>query len=214
MSALLRSAGLPDSRQRTRRALLAAAAIIAAALAATPVWAADPAGQVQELKGEAFADAAQQHRVLAKASPVYVGDRISTGAASRLTMHLGADTTISLGEKTELVIDKFLPDTGGEISLESGPMLFDRPPGAKRIPMQIRSAYALIAVRGTQFFAGPSNGVFGVFVQSGTLEVSGAGQTVSLSAGQGTNLQSPGAAPTAPVNWGQPRIDAAYQSVR
>jgi ferric-dicitrate binding protein FerR (iron transport regulator) len=183
-------------------------------LVATAVQAADPAGQVQELKGEAFADAAQQHRVLAKDAPIFVGDRISTGTASRLTMHLGVDTTISLGEKTELVIDKFLPDTGGEISLESGPMLFDRPAGAKRIPMQIRSAYALIAVRGTQFFAGPSNGVFGVFVQNGTLEVTGAGQTVSLTAGQGTNLQSPGAAPTAPVNWGQPRIDAAYQSVR
>jgi len=175
--------------------------------------AADPVGQVQELKGEAFADAAQQHRALDPASPIYVGDRISTGVASRLTMHLGADTTIQLGEKTELVIDKFLADAGGEISLQSGPMLFDRPPGAKRIPVQIRSPYALIAVRGTQFFAGPSNGVFGVFVQNGSLEVSGAGATVTLTAGQGTNLQSPGAAPTAPVNWGQPRIDAAYQSV-
>ncbi len=181
---------------------------------ATKVLATDPAGQVQELKGEAFADAAQQHRALQKDSPIYVGDRVSTGTASRLTMHLGADTTIQLGEKTELVIDKFLADTGGEISLESGPMLFDRPPGAKRVPMQIRSAYALIAVRGTQFFAGPSNGVFGVFVQNGSVEVTGDGTTVTLTAGQGTNLQSPGATPTAPVNWGQPRIDAAYQSVR
>ena len=215
MSALLRSAGSAGSRRRSRRRFLAVAALVAgASIAATQALAADPAGEVQELKGEAFADAAQQHRVLDKASPIFVGDRVSTGAASRLTMHLGADTTISLGEKTELVIDKFLPDTGGEITLESGPMLFDRPAGAKRIPMQIRSAYALIAVRGTQFFAGPSNGVFGVFVQSGSLEVSGAGQTVTLTAGQGTNLQNPGAAPTAPVNWGQPRIDAAYQSVR
>ena len=184
------------------------------AVAVPGARAADPVGTVQELKGEAFADAAQQHRLLDKASPIYVGDRISTGVASRLTMHLGADTTIQLGEKTELVIDKFLADAGGEISLQSGPMLFDRPPGAKRIPVQIRSPYALIAVRGTQFFAGPSNGVFGVFVQNGSLEVSGAGATVTLTAGQGTNLQSPGAAPTTPVNWGQPRIDAAYQSVR
>ena len=175
---------------------------------------AGPVGEVQDLKGEAFADTAQQHRALDKNSPVYVGDRISTGAASRLTMRLGTDTTVQLGEKTQLVIDQFLPETGGQISLESGPMLFDRPAGARRIPMQIRSAYALIAVRGTQFFAGPSNGVFGVFVESGTLEVSGAGTTVMLSAGQGTNLQNPGAAPTPPVNWGQPRIDAAYQSVR
>jgi len=71
-----------------------------------------------------------------------------------------------------------------------------------------------MAVRGTQFFAGPSNGVFGVFVQNGTLEVSAAGETVTLSAGQGTNLQKPGSAPTPPVDWGKPRIDAAYGRVR
>src|SRR5579864_3045746 len=81
---------------------------------ATKVLAAEPAGQVQELRGEAFADAAQQHRDLVKDSPIYVGDRVSTGTASRLTMHLGADTTIQLGEKTELVIDKLLADAGGE----------------------------------------------------------------------------------------------------
>jgi len=200
---------------RFRRWTLAIISIVACAWIALPgAGATDTAGKVEDLKGSAFADSGQQHRALDKASPIYVGDRVSTGAGSRLTMRLGTDTTVKLGENTQLVIDKFLPETGGEISLESGPMLFDRPPGARRMPMQIRSAYALIAVRGTQFFAGPSNNVFGVFVQNGTLEVSGAGTKVTLSAGQGTNLQAPGAAPTPPVNWGQPRIDAAYASVR
>jgi ferric-dicitrate binding protein FerR (iron transport regulator) len=72
----------------------------------------------------------------------------------------------------------------------------------------------VLAVRGTQFFAGPSNGVFGIFVQRGTLEVSAAGATVTLSAGQGTDIRAPGAAPSQPVNWGKPRIDAAYESLR
>lgn len=174
----------------------------------------DAAGEVKDVKGNAFADTGRQHRSLARASPIYVGDRVSTGAASRLTMHLGTDTTIRLGENAQLVIDKFLPETGGEISLESGPMLFERPPGARRIPMQIRSSYALIAVRGTEFFAGPSKGVFGVLVRNGVVEVSAAGTTVTLSAGQGTDLQRQGAAPTSPVNWGRPRIDAAYRSIR
>jgi FecR-like protein len=198
-----------------RRLSLALLCIAGWAITGVPkAGAADSAGQVEDLKGNAFADSSQQHRALDRASPIYVGDRVSTGASSRLTMRLGTDTTIKLGENTQLVIDKFLPESGGEISLESGPMLFDRPPGAKRIPMQIRSPYALMAVRGTQFFAGPSNGVFGVFVQNGTLEVIGAGTMVTLSAGQGTNLQAPGAAPTSPVNWGQARIDAAYASTR
>jgi hypothetical protein len=197
-----------------RQTLIMLCVATCAFVVVSKVGAADAAGEVEDVKGNAFADAGQQHRSLNKTSPLYVGDRVSTGIASRLTMRLGTDTTIKLGENTQLVIDKFLSETGGEISLESGPMLFDRPAGARRIPMQIRSPYAVMAVRGTQFFAGPSNGVFGVFVENGTLEVSAAGSTVTLSAGQGTNLQSPGAAPTPPVNWGQPRIDAAYASVR
>ncbi len=185
-----------------------------ASLAIAKAGAADSAGKVEYLKGNAFADTSQQHRALDLTSLIYVGDRVSTGVASRLTMRLGTDTTVKLGENSQLVIDKFLPETGGEISLESGPMLFDRPPGARHMPVQIRSPYAVLAVRGTQFFAGPNKGVFGVFVEHGTLEVSAAGTTVTLSAGQGTDLRAPGAAPTPPVNWGQPRIDAAYESLR
>jgi ferric-dicitrate binding protein FerR (iron transport regulator) len=189
-------------------------AIVLACISPAIAKAADAAGEVEDLKGDAFADTSQQHRTLDKSSPIYVGDRVSTAAASRLTMHLGTDTTVKLGENSHLVIDKFLAETGGEISLESGPMLFDRPPGARHVPVQIRSPYAVLAVRGTQFFAGPSNGVFGIFVQRGTLEVSAAGATVTLSAGQGTDIRAPGAAPSQPVNWGKPRIDAAYESLR
>ena len=201
-------------RDRSFFSAAAACVILASQLCLAPAFAADPVGDVQEIKGEAFADAGPQHRVLEKASTVYLADRISTGSASRLALHLGTDTTVRLGEKAQLVIDQFLVDAGGEISLQSGPMLFERPEGARRIPMTIRTPYALIAVRGTTFFAGPSNGVFGVFVESGTVEVSGGGSSVTLTAGQGTNLASPGAAPTAPVNWGEARIRAALESVR
>ena len=102
-------------------------------------------------------------------------------------MLLGEDTTIRLGERAHLVIDQFLSTTGGEISLQSGPMLFDRPSGSRPVPMKIKSSYGLIAVRGTKFFAGPSNGVFGVFVDHGTFVVSGGGSEVVLQAGEGTN---------------------------
>jgi hypothetical protein len=178
-----------------------------------PSNAADPAGRVEEIKGEAFADASNQHRPLEKASSVFVGDRVETGASSRLTMLLGVDTTIRLGERAHLVIDQFLSTTGGEISVQAGPMLFDRPSGSPPVPVKIKSPYGLIAVRGTKFFAGPSNGVFGVFVDHGTVVVAGGGSEVVLQAGEGTNLSSPGSSPTAPVKWGKARIDAALASV-
>jgi hypothetical protein len=178
-----------------------------------PANAADPAGRVEEIKGEAFADASNQHRSLEKASSIFVGDRVETGASSRLTMLLGVDTTIRLGERAHLVIDQFLSTTGGEISVQSGPMLFDRPSGSPPVPVKIKSPYGLIAVRGTKFFAGPSNGVFGVFVDHGTVVVAGGGSEVVLQAGEGTNLSSPGAKPTAAVKWGNERIQAALASV-
>lgn len=187
--------------------------LLASAAFNRPSNAADPAGRVEEIKGEAFADASNQHRPLEKSSSVYVGDRVETGASSRLTMLLGEDTTIRLGERAHLVIDQFLSTTGGEISLQSGPMLFDRPSGSRPVPVKIKSPYGLIAVRGTKFFAGPSNNVFGVFVDHGTVVVSGGGGEVVLQAGEGTNLSSPGSSPTAPVQWGKARIDAAIASV-
>lgn len=138
-------------------------------------------------------------------------------------MLLGEDTTIRLGERARLVIDQFLSTTGGEISLQSGPMLFDRPSGSRPLAMKIKSPYGLIAVRGTKFFAGPSNNFFGVFVDHGTVVVSGGGSEVVLQAGEGTNLgpqagsgfdlSGANAKPTAAVKWGEARIKAALASV-
>lgn len=207
----------PNSEQphRRRHTLRVAVAAVAFLVSQVPyARSADAVGQVEEIQGEAFADANGQHRSLERASPLYVGDNVGTGAAARLKMRLGEDTTVRLGERAHLVIDQFLLATTGEISLESGPMLYDRPSGSRRIPMQIRSSYALIAVRGTRFFAGPSNGVFGVFAEEGTVVVSGGGGEVTLQAGQGTNLASPGSMPTAPVLWGKERISAAFASVQ
>ena len=56
---------------------------------------------------------------------------------------------------------------------------------SRPVAVKIRSSYGLIAVRGTKFFAGPSNGVFGVFVDHGTVTVSGGGSEVVLQAGRG-----------------------------
>ena len=128
---------------------------------------AERAGTVEDVKGEAFADAATVRRALDRAAPLFLGDEVGTGIESRLGMRLGRDTTIRLGEKARLKIDRFLVNAGGDVTLQSGPLLFDRPTGGRPAAMRIRSPFALIAVRGTRFFAGPSNGRFGVFVERG-----------------------------------------------
>jgi ferric-dicitrate binding protein FerR (iron transport regulator) len=150
---------------------------------------------------------------LETAAPVFLADEVSTAASSRLAIHLGADTTVRLGELARLTIDRTIENAGGDLTLSSGPLLFDRMPGSAPRPLRIRSSFGLIAVRGTRFFAGPSAGVFGVFVQRGSVAVQAAGQEVILREGEGTNIARPGAPPTPPSPWKQPRIDAALESI-
>jgi len=175
--------------------------------------AAEQAGTAEEIKGVAFAESGDAHRVLQSAAPIFLGDEVGTETESRLRMRLGHDTTVRLGEKARLKIERFLVDAGGEIVLSSGPLLFDRPRGRPAAGLQIRTPFGLIAVRGTRFFAGPSNDRFGVFVERGSVAVTAAGQRVVLRAGEGTDIATPGAPPTPVRRWQPPRIRAALESV-
>jgi ferric-dicitrate binding protein FerR (iron transport regulator) len=182
-------------------------------LVVSPAPAAEAAGSVEDVSGEAFAEAHAVRRLLERLAPVFLRDQVGTGAASRLGMRLGRDTTIRLGENARLRIDRFLLNAGGEITLQSGPLLFDRPPDSVPAPMQIRSPFALMAVRGTRFFAGPSNGRFGVFVERGSVAVSSAGRRVILHDGEGTDFSAPGTRPTPVKRWGAERVQAALASI-
>jgi ferric-dicitrate binding protein FerR (iron transport regulator) len=180
-------------------------------LALRPARAVEQAGSVEDVTGEAFAERESVHRTLDRAAPVFLNEEVATGVASRLGMRLGRNTTVRLGEQARLKIDRFLVDAGGEMTLRSGPLLFDGKP--QRAGLQIRSPFALIAVRGTRFFAGPSNDRFGVFVARGSVSVTAAGQQVVLREGEGTDVASPGGPPTPVKRWGAERVRAALASV-
>jgi ferric-dicitrate binding protein FerR (iron transport regulator) len=151
----------------------AGAALALGALRTATAQTAQPAGLIEDIKGEGFAEAGAARRVLERDSPVFVAELVSTGVASRATIYLGEQTRLRLGERVRIIIDRYLVGAGGEFTLESGAILFDRP-SEKPSPIQIRSPFGLIAVRGTRFFAGPSAGVFGVFVQRGSVSVTAA----------------------------------------
>ena len=199
-----------------RRTFVRLVATGAASLFPDESWAqrTAPAGSVEDVRGEAYAQTEAERRTLVVAAPLYINDLIGTGMDSRLTLRLGRDTTLRVGAYARVIIDRFLVNAGGEITLESGPILFERPNGSAPAPTQIRSPFALIAVRGTRFFAGLSAGVFGVFVERGSVSVSAAGKRVLVRAGQGTNVDHPGAAPTPAAAWKPERIRTALDSVR
>lgn len=173
--------------------------------------AAEQVGSVEGVTGDAFAELESVRRMLDRAAPIFLNEEVATGVASRLAIRLGRNTMVRLGEQARLKIDRYIVDAGGEMTLRSGPMLFDGQP--RRAGVQVRSPFALIAVRGTRFFAGPSNDRFGVFVARGSVRVSAAGQQVTLHEGEGTDVLSPGATPTPVKRWGSERIRAAFASV-
>jgi hypothetical protein len=140
---------------------------------------------------------------------VFVGDLAVTGTEGRAHLGLGPATQIHLGPVSRLQIDDFIADIGGEIFLD-GAAVFDRDDNAPKFDLQFQTDFGRIGVRGTRFFAGPSDNVFAVFVERGTVTLSGGGVTRTLNAGQGAELRGKDQPPGPVGLWGQSRIDAAF----
>jgi hypothetical protein len=120
---------------------------------------------------------------------------------------------VCLGPEARLRIDRFLIKAGGVLELVKGAMLFDHDPAAGQTGSAIRTPFGLIAVRGTRFFAGPSNNLFGVFVYRGQVLVVGRNTSVQVLPEFGTDIAAPGGEPTPPHRWTEARIKAAEASV-
>ena len=193
-----------------RRETLIGAVALCCATLQRRAWAVDQIGKVTEIRGIASAEAAGGTRPLAADGPVFLAELLRTGDESRLGLHLGLRTSVRLGARSKLRVDRYIADAGGEIVVDSGQLLFD---GRARRGLTIRSPYALIAVRGTKFFAGQLDNGFSVFVARGAVSVSAAGAEVILRAGDGTDIAFVGAQPTPVKKWGAPKIARAFALV-
>ncbi|MDO8984637.1 FecR family protein [Cypionkella sp.] len=200
---------MPPRIEFSRRQAMLTASVV---MLPRPIWAASDVGVVETTEGKAWAAGSPARDLVAQAV-VFLGDKIGTGAESRLAMLLAGTTRILMGPQTTLTIDQFTAEAGGELVLGAGAMLFDRAEGAPKTPVQLSTAFGLIAVRGTRFFAGPSKGKFGVFVERGEVHLSGGGVAVALLPGFGSDIAAPGDAPSQPAAWKQARIAAAMALV-
>ena len=193
-----------------RRETLIGAVALCCATLQRRAWAVDQIGKVTEIRGTASAEAAAGMRPLAENGPVFLEELLRTGDESRLGLHLGLRTSVRLGARSKLRVDRYIADAGGEIVVDSGQLLFD---GRARRGLTIRSPYALIAVRGTKFFAGQLDNGFSVFVARGVVSVNAAGAEVILRVGDGTDIAFVGAQPTPAKKWGAPKIARAFALV-
>ena len=170
-------------------------------------------GKAADVRGTVVARQPNDTRNLTDGAGLKLKDSVETDAESFARLELAGRTTVHLGAKAKLLIDRFVAEAGGVLELGEGALLFDRAEKLPKIKLTIRSRFGVIAVRGTRFFAGPSKNVFGVFVDRGSVVVEAAGVTRRLRAGDGIDIEAPGEPPSEVKKWGKPRIDAALKSV-
>lgn len=191
----------------------AATAIAAAAQAATPV------GEVSRHQGTSIGLSEGTERALATGAAVHLQEEISTGEAARLEITFDDGTTLTLGEKARLVIDRFVydPADGLERMALSTAGAFRFVSGALKQPaaeVSVATPVALIGIRGTDFWGGPVDGQFGVFLLEGSVSVTNsAGEALLDDPGEGVSLDGPDIAPGEVTIWPQDKVDRAVATV-
>ncbi len=171
-------------------------------------------GNTTQLKPEAGARLDGQARALEVGADLHREEQVWTATGGRLDIQFVDGSSVTLGENARLVLDEFvLPEgaNGGNQVLRSitGALRFVGGAVDKSGATRIVTPIATMTVRGTEFFAGPIDGAYGVFVYHGQVDVATAAGSVTLKDGEGTTLTSSRVAPTAPIRWREPKIARA-----
>ncbi|MDQ7250846.1 FecR family protein [Dongia sedimenti] len=199
---------------------LLSGAVLALSLSVSEARAAelDVIGNATQLKPEAGARLQGKARDLAVGAELHRDEQVWTAPGGRVDIKFVDGSSVTLGENARLVLDEFvLPEGGG-----AGSQVLRSITGALRFvggavdrsgSTRIVTPIATMTVRGTEFFAGPIDGTYGVFVYRGAVEVATAAGSVMLKDGEGTSLTKSSIAPTPPKLWGAPKIARAEKLV-
>ena len=194
--------------------------ILCFVLMAAPVaTAATTIGKVSRLHGTARGAAEGVWHQLATDDPVSLDETVVTGAGSRLEMILDDDTVLTLGANARLRIDSFVYDPGRVSRLRTtvvGAFRFvsGKVPAGATHQATVTTPFAVIGVRGTNFWGGPVDGGFGVLLLEGAVSVTHSGATVNLTTpGQGTSFANAAAPPGSVVVWGQDKVNRALATI-
>jgi hypothetical protein len=154
---------------------------------------------------------------------LFLGDVIHTNKDARVKLLLIDGTVVTLGQNTVLVLGKydFQPKLGkGELFFEIKQGDFEIKTGnisrQKKKRFSIRTATAIVNVRGTTFWGGSLDGItFDVALLEGqSVLISNQGGEVEINEiGFGTTIRNFQTAPTTPKKWPQGKIDRALKTV-
>ena len=184
------------------------------------------AGYVTKVRGEVVAAAESGRLTLALGHALHQGYRLLTGADARLEARMKDGTVLTLGERTEFVIQQV---TGAAVNSKSTRFellkgafraVTTAPEASAKLDWQVRTPVAIIGVRGTEVWGGFNllgagdrtldvvmlEGK-GVFVETPT------GMVDLLKAGDGTTVVDADASPAPLKPWGEKKLQAAIESV-
>ena len=129
-------------------------------------------------------------------TPVYMNQRLRTGPNGRLQVTFRDHTVLTLGENANVAIDRYAYNP----SKSTGELALNASRGALRFvggkieqvsnkKIIVSSPHGAMAVRGTDFWAGPIDGQYGVLLLKGKVGVSNRYGAVTLSRpGYGTDI--------------------------
>lgn len=163
-------------------------------------------GKLERGRNEVSAKPVAQEtsRALSAGNPVFQNDTVKTGKDARAELRLVDATRLIMGEKAEVLLDEFIYDKDGAavINLAAGALRFISGKTGHPGELTIKTPVATIGVRGTDFWAGPIDGVFGVLLLSGEVEVSNSGGSVTLDTPRtGTLISGAGIVPGDAAPW-------------
>ena len=155
-------------------------------------------------------------------TPVHMNDELRTGPKGRLQVTFRDGTTLTLGEKATVSIDRYVynPDRStGELALKTGVAAFRLATGKisemRRKDINVKTPVAALAIRGTDVWWGPIDGQFGVLLvemHAAPVDVSNEAGGVTLShSGEGTDIDplKGGGGPGKPYQWPPEKIARA-----
>jgi hypothetical protein len=175
-------------------------------------------GNATQLKPEAGARLEGEARKLAVGADLHRDEQVWTARGGRLDIEFADGSSITLGENARVVLDEFvMPEGGGTgnqvVRSITGALRFVGGAVDKSGATRIVTPIATMTVRGTEFFAGPIDGAYGVFVFDGEVDVATSAGSVTLKKGEGTTLTESRVAPTPPKLWGAAKIARAERLV-
>ena len=197
--------------------------ILAVTVYAGACEAADRAGTVTRIKGEArAASAGAPSRPLAEGAEIFAGDEVKTGTATRVEITLIHDAKLTLGDHSRLVIDADVFQPGakkGNGALRVVKGVFRATSGKigklEGAPFRVGMPAATLGIRGTEFW-GEVKGeglLVALLDGKGVFLENRAGRVDVTRKGYAITIASPDAKPPAPFKLTDDQVKAALATV-